>query len=67
MEVVTSKNKSIKKLRLITSFLIITLSIVLLVYAMIRNESILLLIIIIFIVKILDLIFNFYKIRRKKT
>jgi hypothetical protein len=66
MDVVAVKNKKIKKLRLITSFLIITLSIILLVYAIISDEPMAILVVLILVVKIIDLIFNFYKIRSKK-
>jgi uncharacterized membrane protein len=66
MDVMAVKNKKIKKLRLITSFLIITLSIILLVYAIISDEPIVIIVVLILVVKIIDLIFNFYKIRRKK-
>lgn len=53
MDVIAGKNKETKKLRLITSFLIITLSIVLLYYS-IENYKIIILIIIILIIKIVD-------------
>jgi lipid-A-disaccharide synthase-like uncharacterized protein len=67
MEVVTGKNKNTKKLRLKTSFLIIILSIILLVYAIISNEPIVILVALILIIKITDLLLNLQKIRRKKT
>ena len=67
MEVVTGKNKNTKKLRLITSFLIIILSIILLVYAIISDEPIVILVALILIIKITDLLLNLQKIRRKKT
>jgi len=60
-----SKNKNIKKLRLITSFLIITLSIILLVYAIISHEPILILVVIILLIKITDILMNLQKIRTK--
>jgi len=66
MEVVTGKNKNTKKLRLITSFLIIILSIILLVYAIINDEPIVILVFLILIFKITDLLLNLQKIRRKK-
>jgi hypothetical protein len=66
MDFVAVKNKKIKKLNLLTSFLIITLSIILLVYAINSNEPIVIIVILILVAKIIDLIFNFYKIRRKK-
>jgi len=66
MDVVAVKNKKIKKLRLITSFLIITLSIILLYYAIIIDEPIVIFVIFILIIKITDLILNLQKIRRKK-
>jgi lipid-A-disaccharide synthase-like uncharacterized protein len=67
MDVMAVKNKKIKKLRLITSFLIITLSIILLVYAIISDEPIVILVALILIIKITDLLLNLQKIRRKKT
>jgi lipid-A-disaccharide synthase-like uncharacterized protein len=67
MEVVTGKNKNTKKLRLKTSFLIIILSIILLVYAIISDEPIVILVALILIIKITDLLLNLQKIRRKKT
>jgi lipid-A-disaccharide synthase-like uncharacterized protein len=66
MEVVTGKNKNTKKLRLKTSFLIIILSIILLVYAIISDEPIVILVALILIIKITDLLLNLQKIRRKK-
>jgi hypothetical protein len=63
MDVVAVKNK---KIRLLTSFLIIALSIILLIYAIICDEPIVILVVFILIVKIIDLIFNFYRVRRKK-
>jgi len=66
MDVVAVKNKKIKKLRLITSFLIITLSIILLVYAITIDEPIVILVVFILIIKIIDLLLNLQKIRRKK-
>jgi len=66
MDVVNCKNKNTKKLRLITSFLIIILSIILLVYAIISDEPIVILVVLILIIKITDLLLNLQKIRRKK-
>jgi hypothetical protein len=60
------KNKRIKKLRLLTSFLIITLSIILLVYAITIDEPIVIIVFLILIIKITDLLLNLQKIRRKK-
>jgi len=62
MDVVTVKNKKIKKLRLITSFFIITLSIILLVYAVIRDEPIVILVVFILLIKTIDIILNLQKI-----
>ena len=66
MDVMTVKIKKIKKLRLIASFLIITLSIILLVYAITINEPIAIFVVLILILKIIDLIFHLYRIKRKK-
>ena len=66
MNVVAIKNKKIKKLRPLTSFLIIAFSIILLIYAIINDEPIVILVVLILIVKIMDLIFNLYRLRRKK-
>ena len=54
MDVVTGKNKKTKKLRLITSIIIITLSIIILVYS-VGNYKITFLMIIILIIKIVDI------------
>jgi lipid-A-disaccharide synthase-like uncharacterized protein len=67
MDVMAIKNKKIKKLRLITSFLIITLSIILLVYAITIDEPIVILVVLILIIKVTHLLLNLQKIRRKKT
>ena len=61
MDVMTYKNKKTKKLRIITSFLIITLSIILLIYAIIDNEPIAVLVVFILITKMLDLILNIHR------
>jgi hypothetical protein len=66
MDVMTGKNINTKKLRLITSFLIITLSIILLVYAIVSDEPVIILIVLILIIKLIDFILNLQKIRRKK-
>jgi hypothetical protein len=60
------KNNKIKKLRLIASFLMITLSIILLVYTIIIDEPIAILVVLILIIKIIDIIFHLYRIRGKK-
>lgn len=54
MDVVAGKNKKTKKLRLITSIIIITLSIIILVYS-VGNYKITFLMIIILIIKIVDI------------
>ena len=61
MDVMTYKNKKIKKLRLITSFLIITLSNILLVYAIISDKPIVILVVFILIIEITDLLLNLKK------
>jgi hypothetical protein len=66
MGVVANKNNKIKKLKLLTSFLIITLSIILIIYAILSDEPIIILVVSILIVKIIDIIFNLYRTRRKK-
>jgi len=66
MDVMTYKNKKTKKLRLITSLLIITLSIILIIYAIISDEPIVILIVFILIIKMMDLLLNLQIIRRKK-
>jgi lipid-A-disaccharide synthase-like uncharacterized protein len=65
MIVMTGKNKNTKKIRLITSILIITLSLILLVYAINSDEPIVILVLLILIIKITDLLLNLQKIRRK--
>ena len=67
MDVMTDKSIKTKKLRLITSSLIIALSIILLIYAIINDESIVILIVFILIIKIIDLILNLQRIMFKKT
>ena len=67
MDVMTDKSIKTKKLRLITSFLIIALSIILLIYAIINDGSIVILIVFILIIKIIDLILNLQRIMFKKT
>ena len=60
------KKQSIKeKIRLIISFLVIILALCLLGYAIVSNEPIVLLVVIILIVKIIDIVLNLHKIRRK--
>lgn len=54
MDVVTGKNKKTKKLRLITSIIIITISIIILVYS-VGNYKITFLMIIILIIKMVDI------------
>ena len=66
MDVVAVNNKKIKKLRLLTSFLIIALSIILLVHAILSVEPIVILVFLILVVKIIDLVYNLYRIRCKK-
>jgi hypothetical protein len=66
MDGIIDKKKPTKKYRIITSFLIITLSIILLIYAFISDEPIILLVIFILIVKIVDLILNLFRIKKKK-
>jgi hypothetical protein len=66
MDVMAVKNKKIKKLRLLTSFIIIALSIILLIYAIISDEPIVILVVLILMIKIIDLMFNLNRIRRKK-
>ena len=67
MDVMTDKSIKTKKLRLITSSLIIALSIILLIYAIISDEPIVILIVIILIIKIIDIILNLQKIIFEKT
>jgi len=63
---ITTKNLSRKeKLRLAISFLVITLTLCLLVYAIVNNEPIVLFVVIILIVKVIDITLKFYKIHRK--
>jgi len=60
------KKQSIKKeIRLIISFLTITIALCLLGYAIVSNEPIVLLVVIILIVKITDIVLHLHKIRRK--
>jgi len=63
---IIDKKKPIKKYRLLTSFLIITLSIILLIYALISDEPIIMLVIFILIIKIVDLIFILFRFKKKK-
>ena len=71
MDIVMRKNKkpkkqSIKKeIRLIISFLTITIALCLLGYAIVSNEPIVLIVVIILIVKITDIVLHLQKIRRK--
>jgi len=66
MDVVAVKNKKIKKLRLLTSFLILSISIILFIYAIISDEPIVIIVVLIITVKIMDLIFSLYRIRWRK-
>jgi len=66
MDVMIDKNNKIKKLRLITSFLIITISIILLIYAITIYNSVVILVFLILIFKIIDLKLFLYRIKRKK-
>jgi len=60
------KKQSIKeKIRLIISFLILILALCLLGYAIVSNEPIVLLVVIILIVKLTDIVLNLHKIHRK--
>jgi len=63
MDVVT--NKKTKKFRIITSFLIITISIILLAYAIFYDEPIVILVALILIIKIFDITLNFHRMRRR--
>jgi len=71
MNVMMVKNKKPKKtflkekIRLIISFLVVILALCLLGYAIVSNEPIVLLVVIILIIKIIDIVLNLYKIRRK--
>jgi len=67
MDVMTHKSIKTKKLRLIISSLIIALSIILLIYALISDEPIVIIIVFILIIKIIDIILNLQKIMFKKT
>jgi len=66
MDVVTGKKKIIKKLRPLTSFLIIAFSIILLVYATIYDISIITLVVFLVVIKIIDITFVIYRVRRRK-
>ena len=66
MDVTADKNIKTKKLRLITSTIIIALSIIILIYAIISDESIVILIVFILIIKIIDIILNLQRIMFKK-
>jgi len=65
------ENKKLKKqpikekIRLILSFLVIIFALCLLGYAIVSNEPIVLLVVIILIVKLTDIVLNIYNIRRK--
>jgi len=71
MIIVMKVNKKIKKqsikekIRLIISFLVIILVLCLLGYAIVSNEPIVFLVVIILIVKLTDIVLNIHKIRRK--
>ena len=65
MDVDVIKKNKIKKLRLLTSILIIAISIILLIYALISDEPTIILVVLIIIVKILDHMLNLYKIRKR--
>ena len=67
MDVMTvQNNNNIKKIRPITSFSIITLSVLLLIYAVIINKLIVILVVFILVLKVIDLIVNLFRIRGKK-
>lgn len=66
MEVFNKKADKVFKSRKITSFVMITISIILLIYALIFEEPIIILIIIILVTKIIDMIINFYKTKNNK-
>lgn len=66
MDVVTEKRKIKKKLRPLTSFFIITLSLILLVYAIINDISIITLVVFPLVIKMINIIFIFYRVRRRK-
>jgi len=65
MDVMIGKNNKTKKLRFITSFLIITLSIILTIYAIYSDETIVILVFIILIIKIIDITFKLHNNRKK--
>jgi len=65
MDVMINNKTKTKKLKLITSFLVIIISIILLFYAIINDEPIIILVTLILIIKIIDIAFNFHKIRRR--
>jgi hypothetical protein len=65
MDVMIDKKTKTKKLKFITSFLIITFSIILLAYVIINDEPMVILVALILIIKIFDIALNFHKIRRR--
>jgi hypothetical protein len=66
MDVIAQKNKKSKKIRLITSFLIIMFSIVLLIYTM-GNRKITILVIMIITIKIVNIYLLYRKSQIKKV
>jgi membrane protein YdbS with pleckstrin-like domain len=65
MDVMIEKKTKTKKLKYITSFLIIAISIILLTYAIINDEPMVILVSLILIIKIFDIALNIHKIRRR--
>jgi len=66
MDGIIDKKITTKKYRLLTSFLIITLSIIILIYAFISDAPIIMLVIFILIIKIVDLKFILFRFMKKK-
>ena len=60
MDAMVNENTKTKKIRLLTFFLIITISIILLFYYIIYDEPITILVILILIIKEIDIAFNFH-------
>ena len=65
MDVMIDKKTKTIKLKFITSFLIITFSIILFAYAIINDELMVILFALILIIKIFDITLNFHRMRRK--
>ena len=63
---IIDKKITSKKYRLLTSFFIVMLSIILLIYAIISDEPIMIMVIFLLIIKIVDLTFILFRFKKKE-